>query len=149
MFVKDHSQLNTGRTYIKKGQRISPKTEFKKGHIPWNKGLTRDSHPSIEKYAKNLTGRKRPEFSSEKHPNWKGEKASYEAKHAWVKGHFGKPSFCEGCSTQQAKQFDWANISGEYKRKRSDWIRLCISCHVRHDRNYLKRKRDSSGRFIQ
>jgi len=26
-------------TKIKKGERLSPKTEFKKGSIPWNKGL--------------------------------------------------------------------------------------------------------------
>jgi len=29
---------NTGRTHIKKGQRLSPSTEFKKGNIPWTKG---------------------------------------------------------------------------------------------------------------
>lgn len=29
--------FNTGRTHIKKGQRLSQKTEFKKGHIPRNK----------------------------------------------------------------------------------------------------------------
>lgn len=36
-----------------KGRHISPETEFKKGHKPWN------------------TGKKRPELSKEKHPNWK------------------------------------------------------------------------------
>lgn len=32
-------QSNTGRTHIKKGQRISPETEFKRGFIPHNKYL--------------------------------------------------------------------------------------------------------------
>ncbi len=36
-----------------KGRHTSPKTEFKKGHKPWN------------------NGKKRPELSKEKHPNWK------------------------------------------------------------------------------
>lgn len=32
-FQKGHPQLNTGRTYIKKGQHLSFETELKKGHI--------------------------------------------------------------------------------------------------------------------
>lgn len=32
------SCTNTGRTQFKKGERISPKTEFKKGFTPWIKG---------------------------------------------------------------------------------------------------------------
>lgn len=34
-----HIQTNTGRTHIKKGQRLSKSTEFKKGMIPHNKYL--------------------------------------------------------------------------------------------------------------
>lgn len=29
---------NTGRTHIKKGQKLSPSTQFKKGHETWSKG---------------------------------------------------------------------------------------------------------------
>lgn len=44
---------NTGRTHIKKGQRLSKKTEF--GNKPaWNKG------------------KENPYFKGEKNPNWKG-----------------------------------------------------------------------------
>lgn len=32
-----HTPTNTGKTHIKKGQHLSPKTEFKKGQVPWNK----------------------------------------------------------------------------------------------------------------
>lgn len=45
---------NTGRTHIKKKQRLSPKTEFKKGTPPWNKG------------------KKFPQFSGLNSTNWKG-----------------------------------------------------------------------------
>jgi hypothetical protein len=34
-----NTQTNTGRTHIKPGQHLSPETQFKKGHIPWNKYL--------------------------------------------------------------------------------------------------------------
>jgi hypothetical protein len=40
-FTKGHPQSNTGRTFIKKGQHISKKTEFKRGQRPHNwKGKT-------------------------------------------------------------------------------------------------------------
>lgn len=46
-------RCNTGRTHIKKGQRLSPSTEF--GKIPpWNKG------------------KRNPHFAGKNNPNWKG-----------------------------------------------------------------------------
>ena len=42
-------QTNTGRTHIKPGQRISKKTEFKKGFIPWNKYLEDKKCPKCKK----------------------------------------------------------------------------------------------------
>ncbi|MEN6567167.1 MAG: hypothetical protein ABFC57_12805 [Veillonellales bacterium] len=34
---------------------------------------------------------------------------------------------------------EWANISGEYKRSRSDYMELCPSCHRLFDKgNYCK-----------
>ena len=55
---KKISEANKGKhhspeTEFKKGEHHSPETEFKKGNKPWN------------------TGKKRPELSKEKHPNWK------------------------------------------------------------------------------
>jgi len=68
-------QTNTGRTHFKKGH-ISiykgkhiclntGRTHFKKGFTPWNKG-----RKGVQK-AWNK-GKKFPEFSKEKAPNWKG-----------------------------------------------------------------------------
>lgn len=34
---------------------------------------------------------------------------------------------------EQPKRYEWANISGEYKRDRSDWVMLCPSCHRKID----------------
>lgn len=60
---------------------------------------------------------------------WKGDKASYAAKHIWMKYHFGTPQECENCGTAEKRMYHWANISGEYKRNRDDWLRLCVPCH--------------------
>lgn len=34
----DEAKEKMSKTWIQKGQRFSPNTEFKDGHIPWNKG---------------------------------------------------------------------------------------------------------------
>lgn len=46
--------FNTGRTHIKKGQHISPKTQFQKGSVSYWKG------------------KKNPYFTGENNPRWKG-----------------------------------------------------------------------------
>lgn len=67
--------------------------------------------------------------------NWKGDKASYAAKHIWMYTTFGKPDTCETCgkSGLHGRNINWANLSGEYKRDRTDWLRLCRSCHAKMD----------------
>lgn len=66
----------------------------------------------------------------EKGNNWKGEKATYNSIHHWIRRTFGKPTQCEFCLDHFEGYFiHWANKSGEYKRDRSDWIRLCAKCH--------------------
>ena len=87
---------------IKKGQRLSVATEFKKGQT---------SH------------------------NFKGEKAGYTAKHDWIRRTYGKPNFCEHCKDSSRKTiYQWANISRTHIRSRSDWLRLCVRCHLKYDR---------------
>lgn len=71
--------------------------------------------------------------SGEASSGWKGDKISYNGLHWWIRRHFGKPQLCEDCGTTIAKIFDWANISGLYSRERSDWKRLCRSCHIKFD----------------
>lgn len=60
---------NLPSTVIKKGQRLSPSTEFKEG-----------------------------ECVGEKHHNWKGDSAGYGALHEWIKRHKLKPKFCPICN---------------------------------------------------
>lgn len=70
-----------------------------------------------------------PKLTGEANPIWKGDSVGYSALHAWVRRKLGTPNLCGRCNTTTAKRYEWANISGEYKRDLSDWIRLCTSCH--------------------
>lgn len=92
------------------GIHLSPKSEFRKGHIPWNKGL--------------------PEYM---HNHWKGDLVGYDGIHSWVEKHLGKPRVCEMCKTTLSRVYQWSNKSGDYRRDLSDWQRLCVKCHTRYD----------------
>jgi len=67
------------------------------------------------------------------HHNWKGDKAGYLAIHTWIQRKLGNLRKCDDCGTEVAKKYEWANISGEYKRDVSDFKRLCVSCHRHFD----------------
>lgn len=68
------------------------------------------------------------------HGNYKGNNAGYMAKHLWISKKYGKLRICQLCGTREAKYYDWANVSGKYKREISDWLRLCRNCHKQFDR---------------
>jgi hypothetical protein len=74
-----------------------------------------------------------PVFYGENHPAWKGDKVTYRNLHSWIERQLGKPSECKGCGITSLKRYHWANISREYKRDISDWIRLCPKCHKQYD----------------
>ncbi len=65
--------------------------------------------------------------------NYKGEAASYDAKHKSVVTRLGKPNYCEHCKSTKKKLYHWSNVSGKYLRDLSDWQRLCVSCHSKYD----------------
>lgn len=70
--------------------------------------------------------------------NWKGDQVGYTALHEWITRILGAPNKCEHCGTLVAKKYEWANISKKYKREKSDWIRLCTSCHRIYDGHGIK-----------
>jgi hypothetical protein len=133
-----------------------PKSVFKKGHIPWDKNrkcpeLSGNKHhswkggkPKCLDCGKQLTQydakycRKHAEKlrSGENAYQWKGDKVGYSCLHVWVRKHLGTPNTCEHCGKSGLKGQDiqWANRSGEYKRDLSDWIRLCVPCHIKYDK---------------
>lgn len=135
------SQLNN-KTKIKKGQRLSPETEFKNGLEPWNKGIP-CSDETKKKVSLANKGKTHPDNQGEKNPNWKGDEIGYQGLHSWVHKILGKATKCEYCGSMEI--VDWANKSQEYKRDINDWLELCRKCHFEYDNS---RKRDVKGRFI-
>ena len=75
---------------------------------------------------------------NEKHHNWKGDDVGYSALHSWIRRKLGKAARCEECLTDKIpagfqRYFQWANVSGEYKRDFTDWKQLCVKCHKAFD----------------
>ena len=83
--------------------------------------------------------------TNEAHPNWKADNVSYSALHMWVVRNRGRPQHCEHCGTTEKKMYHWANIDHCYRRNLNDYIRLCCSCHKRHD--YAKGLSKIGGRW--
>ncbi len=120
-----HSQQAKEKMRIAKlGKHSSPATEFKKGHKP---SANRIIH------------------SGKNHYKW-ADKPSYGAVHRWVAKILGKPKECSNCgfTSDNGRQFHWANLSGKYLRNVNDWVRLCVSCHFKmdkiHQRGWATRK---------
>lgn len=113
----------------KKAQGVVPKTAFKKGYTPWNKGM---KCPWVSERNK----ANNPGKSGAKHHNWQGDFTSYRSMHRWVVRHKGQPTKCEHCLKDglTGHQIHWANISGQYKRDVDDYIRLCAKCHKAFDK---------------
>lgn len=84
-----------------------------------------------EKIRQSKLGAKNPQYGlrEEKNQHWMGDSVGYFGVHDWLTRQYGQPKECEQCLTTTAKRFEWANISGEYKRERSDFKRLCKKCH--------------------
>lgn len=87
----------------------------------------------------------------EKSANWKGDKVGRAALHNWVEKHLGKPTKCAKCQKTDQPKYEWANISREYKREITDWIRLCKKCHVKFDgsKNFKNFPRLSIEQFMK
>jgi len=118
------------RGKYRRGENPKSRNGFKVGHRKYEGvGAPRGSHNSpateFRKGDKRIVGKN--------NWNWKGEKSSYTAKHQWIRRKYGQPQECEICGTTENRMYHWANISGQYKHKKSDWMRLCVPCHKKYD----------------
>jgi hypothetical protein len=74
--------------------------------------------------------------------NWRGDKASYRARHYWIQSKRGTPGRCENCGRNDlsGRKIHWASKSRKCLRDESDWIRLCVPCHKHHDLALIQKK---------
>ncbi len=146
---RDHVKMGWGRFCSRKcaakvtGGRYKRTAKHNRANSLSKRGLkkTREHRKNI---STSLTGHKQSgstiekrvsQFRNERHWDWKGMDASYNAKHKWVEKRLGKPHKCSHCGRDDLKhrQYHWANVSRKYKRELSDWIRLCVRCHKKYD----------------
>lgn len=87
------------------------------------------------KYNKPLSLQRLPHPSGINHPKWLGDRISYRGLHKWVVKTLGQPTKCSNCNQDNlaGQQIHWANISHNYKRNVTDWVRLCSKCHKGYD----------------
>lgn len=81
------------------------------------------------------------------HWNWKGDDGSHDSIHHWLRSHYGRADRCENeLCPGISKQFDYALLPGhKYSRKRTDYIKLCRSCHKKMDMTDEIKKKISKG----
>lgn len=108
----------------------APKDPIKKAE--WIKNL---SVPNTEKHNLNIS----KSIRKEKHWNWKGENASYNAKHWWIRTNYEHPLKCEDCGQPGEKingkwNIEWSNKDHLYKRVREDYKGRCKKCHRKYDK---------------
>lgn len=98
---------------------------------PWLESYKMKPGSTLGKATRFNTQRTEGELNSK----WKGDSASYAAKHIWVKYHYGKADHCEHCGAEEPRMYHWSNISGQYRRDINDWQQLCVPCHKKYDMN--------------
>ena len=70
------------------------------------------SQKTRNKISKKLKGRKKPIGFSKKisginNYGWKGDLATYETIHDWIRRKLGKLSYCEHCKRTDKKKYEW------------------------------------------
>jgi hypothetical protein len=69
---------------------------------------------------------------------WESSRKGYFYIHKWLIRKFGKAKKCDYCGTKKGK-IEWAKIHHKkYERKKSNFWKLCRSCHIRYDRHNEK-----------
>lgn len=120
------SLANTGKKRTLEQRKALSKV--KKGSIPWNTGLTKETNETVKRIAENKLGSK-SHF-------WR-EEVKYRAIHCRIEKLLGKPRYCEICKRTDRKVYDWSNKDHKYSLKKEDWQRLCRSCHIKYDKILL------------
>lgn len=115
---------------------------FKKGNKPWTTGK-KLPFTIWNKGTKGVMKVNSGSFTSEmvigeNNNKWKGDDVGYWGIHTWVERTLGKPMACSECGVTGGNRYHWHNISNEYKRDVTDWVRLCPKCHKSKHRKLKK-----------
>jgi hypothetical protein len=93
-----------------------------------------------------MTKGKAPFPSGPLHPRWAGDSVTYDGAHIRVRKARGSADHCEHCgSSDPARQYDWASISGNYTDI-MDYKPLCRMCHAQFDREERYQRRSHCKR---
>jgi len=131
--------------YLKKNYPYGKKKELMKR-------LKRNFHTITCKAHRLRIERKVTPNLNEKNGQWKGNKATLNSIHYWVKARKPKPIWCEKCGIRKA--YDLANLSQKYKRDINDYAYWCRKCHMNSkEDNRLKTlrlnhiRKEKNGKF--
>ena len=125
--IKFAKELGVNRTFIVKNcNECNKKIEVLESEVKRGGGKI-CSRNCYYKYQKRIIPKEENSWA------WKGNSVGKTALHNWVERQLGKPRKCDHCNSTKAKKYEWANKTQQYKRKLSDWVRLCTKCHAKYD----------------
>ena len=127
--------------------------KFKKGCIPWNKGLTKETDIRLKELGRKISkiskGRKRPDLSNrnrlnirEKNPFWQPDwnKLSRYQKHERMMYVITKTDYCWICK-KKIEKLAFSNKDHKYRNCLEDWQWVCYKCHWQWDYKHNNRNR--------
>ena len=126
---------------------ISQETRLKQRAAKLGKKLSPEHKTAIgqAQKGKRLTAEHIDKLSGANNYNWTGDAVGYQGVHRWINIVAGQPSHCVHCKTTEDRKYQWANVSGKYRRDINDFIRLCVPCHKRYDMTEVTRQRLSAS----
>lgn len=135
------------------------KLKYKNGYVnPFKDKLhTPESRESMSEtrkqkfengYIHPMTGKSREDMKDDKNLNWKGDEATREAVHIYIRSRKPKPGKCELCSKKYDKkgvnklELSFINHNKKYTRNPEDYHYTHHSCHLNYDKEhgFLKHK---------
>jgi hypothetical protein len=89
----------------------------------WSKGLTKDTHPSLQNTSLHMTG--------PNNPNWKNQDVGYASQHEKLRASLP----LDQCYLDRTHKVNlqMANLDHRYTWNGGDYRVLCSSCHRRYD----------------
>jgi len=124
-----YNKNHTKKSYEK--MRESIKLQYKRGRIPWNKGIKEDEHESVKRQADNLRENHNKNGKNEKNSNWKVQRDKLSISGGYAESnriYDISDKQCEVCKKENAKNRHHINENPKYNNH-ENIILVCINCH--------------------